>query len=410
LALRILILTHHFPPEVSAGASRFYEMAKIWIEAGHSVTVVACVPNHPAGVPYPGYKNKLWTRSNVEGIDVIRVWTFLAPNRGVIRRALSFSSYLVSATAAAPFLPAPDIVISTVPHFFCGLAGYSVSRFRRVPWLLDIRDLWPDSIVSVGAIRPGRIIRMLQTIERFCYRRASHIVSASRAYLPHFARANVASEKISVVTNGVNFDLFDKPVDPHAFRRLHNLEGKFVASYVGTHGLAHELDVILEAASRLRSRDNIAFVLVGDGSERQTLLERCRKMDLRNVLMLPQLPRDQIPLVWAATDAAIVTLRSTPLFELVIPSKMFEAMVMRRPIILGLRGEAQRIVEEGNCGVTFQPGNADDLAKQVLALAENPGLCEQFGENGYHLVRLEYDREKLASKYLEVIEQVAARP
>jgi glycosyltransferase involved in cell wall biosynthesis len=210
------------------------------------------------------------------------------------------------------------------------------------------------------------------------------------------------------VTNGVPFNLFCQPVDPATFRKRHNLENKFIAAYVGTHGMAHELDVILAAADRLRHRNEIAFVLIGSGAERERLVARCRSMALPNVLMLPQMARGQMPTVLAASDAAIVTLRASPLFELVVPSKMFEAMVMKRPIILGVRGEAQRILEGGRCGVTFQPGDAEGLASQVAALAADPTLCQQFGENGFRLVTAEYNRDNLAAKYLTIIEQVTA--
>jgi glycosyltransferase involved in cell wall biosynthesis len=406
--LRILILSHHFPPEVSAGAIRFHEMAKEWVRAGHSVTVVACVPNHPKGVPYPGYKNKIWSRQNVEGVNVVRLWTYLARNKGVVRRSLSFASYFISATLAAPFLPKPDVVISTIPHFFCGAAGYSVSRLKRAPWVLDVRDLWPDSIVSVGAMRPGRIIRTLQSIERFFYRHASHIVGASDAYLSHFTEAGVSRGKISVVTNGVSLELFSEPVDPGSFRKLHGLEGKFVAAYVGTHGMAHNLDVILTAADQLRRREDIAFVLIGDGAERERLVERCRSMALPNVRMLPQLPRNQVPIALAACDAAIITLRPAPTFELVIPSKMFEAMAMRRPIVLGVRGRALSIIEHAECGLAFNPGDASGLAQQVLALADNPSLREQLGANGHRLVMSNYDRTVLAHKYLSILDTVGS--
>ena len=246
-------------------------------------------------------------------------------------------------------------------------------------------------------MNPGRIIRALELIERFCYRHASHIVSASDAYLSHFTRAGVPRHNVSVVTNGVSFDLFSEPRDPGPFRKLHDLEGKFVAAYVGTHGLAHNLDVALAAADHLRSREDIAFILVGDGAERERLIERCHSMALPNVRMLPQLSRDQMPIVWAASDAAIVTLRPVPTFDLVIPSKMFEAMAMRRPIILGVRGHAQKIVEDGECGLTFPPGDATDLARQVVALADNPSLRQQLGDNGYRLAISNYDRNRLCA-------------
>ena len=408
--LRVLILTHHFPPEVSAGASRFHELARAWVEAGHQVTVVTCAPNHPAGVLFPGYRNRLWQQETMDRIKVVRLWTYLAPNRGYVRRVLAYASYPVATTIAAPFLAKADVLISTTPHFFCGLSGYPASRLRQLPWVLDIRDLWPESIVAVGAMKAGLWLRFLRAVERFGYRHAAHIVSASPAFLPHFAECGIEPDKISVVTNGVNLDLF-RGADAcgagrDEFRQRHGLTGKFVAAYVGTHGLAHQLETILEAADRLRGREDIAFVLAGDGAERERLVAQCRAMALTNMLMLPLMPRAAIPGLWAASDLGVVTLRPTPLFELVIPSKMFEAMAMRKPVVLGVRGEAQRIVEGADCGLTFPPGDADALAAAVAKLADDPALSRRLGENGYHLATAQYDRRVLAERYLETLKGV----
>jgi glycosyltransferase involved in cell wall biosynthesis len=189
-------------------------------------------------------------------------------------------------------------------------------------------------------------------------------------------------------------------------RKIQHLEGKFVAAYIGTHGMAHQLDLILEAADRLRARPDIAFLLIGDGADRERLVARCRSMALPNVVMLPQVPREAIANFWAASDAAIVTLRAAPLFELVIPSKMFEAMAMRKPIILGVGGTAQRIIEDGKCGVVFKPGDAVGLADCVLKLAGDPTLCLRLGENGHRLAATTYDREVLAQQYLDVLKRI----
>jgi glycosyltransferase involved in cell wall biosynthesis len=402
-------LSHHFPPEVSAGANRLYELAREWVNHGHKVTVLTCRPNHPTGVLYRGYGSKLWQRERFDGIDVIRMWTFLAANKGVIRRSLSYLSYLISATFSAPFLPRVDIVVSSSPHFFCGFAGYPVSRIRGAPWVLDIRDLWPDTIVAVEAMRAGFVTRMLQKLERFAYRKSSQIVGVSGAFVPHFEACGIPREKISVVTNGVDPNRFEQVADVAAFRRAHGLEGKFVASYIGTHGMAHQLETILEAAELLRDRKDIVFVLIGDGAERENLLARRDARKLDNVKMIPQIPREAIPTAWAAVDAAIVALRPTPVFELVIPSKMFEAMVMRRPILLGVKGEAARIVREGECGLTFEPSNAVELADITVVLADDPDNCKRLGENGYRLVISQYDREVLAQKYLNVLAEAAGR-
>jgi colanic acid biosynthesis glycosyl transferase WcaI len=408
--LHILVFSQTFPPEVSAGAHRFAELAREWQALGHQVTVMTCAPNHPNGRLFPGYRNRLWQRATVAGVDVIRIWTLLAPNKGVIRRSLSYVSFLVSAIFVAPFLPRADVLVSSSPHFFCGIAGWPVSKLRRMPWVLDIRDLWPDSVVAVGAMRPSLAIRFLQSTERFAYRNAARIVSASDAFIPHFRACGVAGGKLSVVTNGVNLADFENRRDTTSFRRKHGLEGKFLAVYAGTHGMAHQLEVILQAADRLRERADIRFLLVGDGAERELLAAQCRAMALDNVLMLDRVSHDQIPAILMASDAAIVTLRPTPLFELVIPSKIFEAMAARKPIILGVKGKARQIIEEGACGLAFTPGDPVGLADRIVELSGDPALGKMLGENGYKLVSSTYDRKTLARKYLHILDGVSRRP
>jgi glycosyltransferase involved in cell wall biosynthesis len=257
-------------------------------------------------------------------------------------------------------------------------------------------------------MKPGLAMRVLKSIERFAYKHASHIVSASDAFLPRLEACGAAAKQISVVTNGVDLTSFTGERSPALFRGQHGLEDKFVAAYVGTHGMAHQLEIILEAADRLRSRTDILFLLVGDGAERERLVQQCRAMNLPNVRMVPQMPRERVPDVWAAADAAIVTLRSTPLFELVIPSKMFEAMAMCKPIILGVRGKAQQIVENGNCGLTFPPGDSAALADLVVAVAQDTALARRLGENGRRLATTNYDRGVLANRYLAILEQVVS--
>jgi colanic acid biosynthesis glycosyl transferase WcaI len=408
--VHILILSHYFPPEVSAPAQRFAALAREWVALGHKVTVLTCAPNHPAGTLYPGYRNRLWQREAMAGIDVIRIWTLVSPNRGFLRRTLNYASYLAAAVLAVPFLPKADILISTSPQFFCGLAGWPVSRMRGMPWVLDIRDLWPDSIVAVGAMKPGLAMRILKSIERFAYRNAEHIVSASDAFIPHFSAYGIPQDKISVITNGVDLADFAKPQGALEFRRKYGLEGKFVAVYAGTHGMAHQLEVILQAADRLRARTDIKFVLIGDGAERERLVAQCKTMALDNVLMLPQVPRDQIPAALMASDAAIVTLRPTPLFELVIPSKIFEAMAARTPIVLGIKGKARQIVQDGACGLVFTPGDGVGLADRIVELTADRELGRRLGENGYKLASNDYDRTPLARRYLRLLEQISQQP
>jgi glycosyltransferase involved in cell wall biosynthesis len=403
--MHILVLSHYFPPEVNAAANRIHEMGRTWVQAGHRVTVVTCAPNHPRGVLYPGYRNRLWRREKVDGIEAVRVSTFLAANEGFVRRTLNYASYFFAANIAAPLLPRPDVVISTSPQFFCGLAGYTVAAMKRRPWVFEVRDLWPESIVAVGAMRPNPIIRGLQALESFAYRHANRIVPVSEAFLPHLQSAGAKRERIEVITNGIDFDLF-QAADGNAFRAAHGLSGKFVVGYIGTHGMAHALETILFAAERLRDRQDIAFVLVGDGAERARIEALRREMDLPNVMMLGQIPRSDIPGVWAALDASVVHLRKSPTFKNVIPSKMLEAFAAGTPVLLGLHGTAKDILLEGPCGIVFPPEDPDALARAVAELAGDRAKARALGDNGRRLARERFDRERLAMRYLELLEAV----
>ena len=407
--MHILFLTHYFPPEVNAPASRTFEHARLWVKAGHSVTVVTCVPNHPAGKIYPGYRSKLWQRECIAGIEVIRLWTYLSPNEGVLRRSLNFASYLVSATMAAPFLRRPHIVVSTSPQFFCGLAGFAVSRIKRRPWVLEIRDLWPESLVTVGAMKKGLPVRMLEALANWAYRKADHVVALTDAFKQHIAAHGAQPARVTVIKNGADLSEFGTTQDGEAFKREQGLAGKFVAAYVGTHGMAHKLETVLEAAARLKHREDIAFLMVGGGAERARLVALKESLGLSNVTMLEQLPKPAMPAVLAAAGASLVLLRKDDLFKTVLPSKMFEAMAMACPIVLGVKGEARALLEEAGAGIAITPESADELAAAIVRLAEAPELCERLGSQGLSYVREHFDRSKLALRYLSLLETEASR-
>lgn len=408
--MRIVFFSHYYPPEVNAPASRTSEHARVWARAGHDVVMVTCAPNHPGGKLYPGYGNRLYQTETIEGVRVVRVWTFLAANEGFLRRTINYLSYAVSASLAMLRLDRPDIVVSTSPQFFCGLVGLVAKATRRTPWVLEIRDLWPESIVTVGAMQKGFIVRLLERLEALAYRQADAIVSVTDSFLPHIAARGGAEKKIVVIKNGADLTFFTEPTpgDEREAKRRLGLEGRLVAAYVGTHGMAHGLDTILDAAELLREDSRIVFVLVGDGAERRRLQSRKDEMKLDNVFILGQLPKEAMPGVWAATDASLILLRHNDLFKTVLPSKIFEAMAMRRPIILGVDGEARALLEEAGAGIAITPESAEELAAAVTRLANDRDLGARFGASGRAHVREHYDREKLALRYLDLLEDVAA--
>ncbi len=404
--MRILFLTHYFPPEVNAPASRTYEHSKRWVRDGNHVAVLTCVPNHPQGELYPGYKNKIFQKEKIDGIDVYRVWTYLAPNKGFLKRTLNYLVYAKIAVLVSPLLPKTDVVISTSPQFFCGLAGFFVSRLKRVPWILEIRDLWPESIIAVGAIKNAGVIQILERLERFAYEKADKIISVTDSFKRHMVRRGVDASKIAVIKNGVDLSLFNPVPKKNEISEQLGISDKFVVSYFGTHGMAHGLQVVIQAAKKLEDRDDIVFLLVGDGAERQHLLRLKRQMRVKNLLMLPQVEKSKMPLLWGSSDVSMVLLKKDELFKTVIPSKMFEAMAMKKPIILGVEGESRKILIESEAGICIEPESADELADAVLKFYEDERLIESMGEKGRAFVEKNFNRDMLANRYLTSIEEL----
>lgn len=401
--MNILFLSHYFPPEVNAPATRTYEHCRRWVELGHNVTVISCVPHHPMGKSYPGYHNKWIQTEYKDGIKAIKVLTYITANEGFLKRTLNYLFYMMMAIIIAPFLPRTDIVISTSPQFFNGLAGYFVSRLKRCPWLLEIRDLWPESIVAVGAIKNSTIIRSLEALERFAYQRADHIVAVTNAFFHHIAVHGGNKDRISIIRNGVDLDFFSPLPKDIAFTNELGITGKFVAAYVGTHGMAHGLTLLIDAAERLRDRTDIVILLAGDGAERVHLQAEIARRGLSNIRMLGQLPKAEMPKLWSITDVSLIVLKKLDLFLTVIPSKMFESMAMRQPIILGVSGESAELLTEGAAGLAIEPENIDQFVNAILKLADSPELRHTMGDSGRAFVGKHFDRTVLADRYEEVL-------
>jgi len=403
--MHVLFLTHYFPPEVNAPATRTYENAKRWVKAGHKVTIITCAPNHPNGIIYPGYENRIRQWDEIDGIRVLRVKTYLSANKGFLKRIFNYVSYMFSATLLCSLVKNVDVVVSTSPQFFSGLSGFFVSRLKSCSWVLEIRDLWPESVIAVGAIKNRRVINLLEGIESLMYRKADHIVSVTQSFKKHIENREIYPGKITIITNGADFDSFTPLPKKNGISDKLGLNDKFVVSYIGTHGMAHALDTALRAAELLSDREDIVFLLVGDGAERDNLLKQKEALGLNNVIMVGQQEKSKIPQFLGASDACMILLRKTDLFKTVIPSKMFETMAMERPIILGVEGESKAIIERGECGLCIEPENETQLADAVLKLYENEKFSKRLGLNGKRFAMDNYDREKLAERYLDLLEE-----
>jgi len=401
--MRILFFSHYFPPEVNAPANRTYEHCRRWSAAGHRVTVVTCAPNCPDGVLYPGYRNRLFQSETVDGIRVVRVWTYLAANKGLVRRVLNYLSYMVAAVLASPFLGPHDVVVATTPQFFCGWAGALAGWLVRKPLVLEVRDLWPDSIAAVGAIRSRRVLRALEWLEQRLYRAARQVVTVGPGYRRELLAKGVPAERISVITNGVPLERFAPQAPVRALAAELGLAGKFVCSYIGTVGMAHGLEVVLDAAERLRHRTDLAFLVVGDGARREALERERERRGLANVVFTGRQPRERMPSFISITDAALIHLRRTPLFATVLPSKLFEAMAGGCPVLLGVEGDAADVVRSAGAGLAFPPEDPDALAQALAHLCDHPDEARRMGANGRACVRQNFDRRVLADQYLDLL-------
>ena len=401
-------LTDNFPPEVNAPASRTFEHCREWVKAGHKVTVVTCAPNFPKGKVFDGYRNRAWQTEEMDGIRVIRVWSYITANEGFVKRILDYQSFMVTATLASPFVRGVDVVVGTSPQFFTACAAYVVAGMKRVPWVFELRDLWPESIRAVGAMKESKALDWLEKLELFLYRKANAVVSVTSAFRDNVIGRGIDGAKIHVVTNGVDISRFNpREKDAELVREL-GLEGKFVAGYIGTHGMAHALETLLEAAAKLKARpdgDRYRILLLGDGARKAELVAQAQAKGLDNVLFVDSVSKEQVVRYWSLLDVSIIHLRKTELFTTVIPSKLFECMGMGIPVLHGVAGESAAIVEKEGVGIVCEPENADALCDGLVKLAENPALYEQYRSNALKGAK-NYDRSELARKMLRVLESL----
>jgi len=398
---KVLFLSHYFPPEVNAPARRTYEHMLKWVKNGVDVTIITNHPNHPNGKLHKGYINKWFSKERIDGINVIRVKTYLTANKGVIRRTINFIVYMVMAILASISVKKVDVVIATSPQFFCGFAGTIIKKIKRISFILEIRDLWPDSIIAVGALKEGFITRSLRYLERYMYFSADKIVTLTDTFQEHIKKVGDPGENI--ITNPNSFDL-DHLEDIDKIYSQMAESDNFICSYIGTFGMAHNLEVVLDAAKLLQCIKEIHFLLIGDGSEKSILMEKYKEMNLDNVTILPLQPKDEILLFYKISNVGLIMLRDSVLFKSVIPSKMFEFMAVKSPVIMSVpEGEATAIVRKHNCGIVCDPDSSVKLAESIEDLFNNQEKVKEYGNNGYEAVIKTYNRGKLALKYLDVI-------
>lgn len=409
--MHILFLTDNFPPETNAPASRTHEHCRQWVEAGERVTVITCAPNFPKGRVFDGYRNRLWQQEMIDGIRVIRVWSFITANEGFVKRILDYTSYMLIAVIASMFVRRVDVVVGTSPQFFTAVAGWAVGVTKRIPFIFELRDIWPESIKAVGAMKESIAIHWLEKLELFLYRRATRIVSVTHSFRDTLIRRGIDGKKINVITNGVDIARFSPRPRDTALEHELGFEGCFVAGYIGTHGMAHSLETLLQAMEQLQHHPDgrhIRLLLLGDGARKADLQAEANRLSLANVRFVDTVPKDEVARYWSLLDVAIIHLRQTELFTTVIPSKLFECMGMGIPVLHGVAGESAEIVRREGVGVVFQPESADQLLAGLLDLYADPDQRHRLSRQA-RAASSHYDRQELASRMLSVLRGVVPK-
>ena len=399
--MHLLFLTDNFPPEVNAPASRTYEHSREWVSSGEQVTIITCTPNFPKGKVFPGYKNKLWQTEFIDGIKVIRVWTYITANEGFFKRTLDYVSFMISAVIASFFVKKVDIVIGTSPQFFTVCAAYLVGLFKRKPWVFELRDLWPEPFRVLGVIKNEFILKSLERLEIYLYKKSSLIISVTNSFKADLIKRGVNPQKIKVIKNGVDTSFFKKSERDLQLVKELNLEDKFVLGYIGTHGMAHALNVVLDAAKIIQAKhkDRFIFIFLGDGAKKNSLKKYAQNIELSNVIFVDTVAKNEVRKYWSILDTLIVHLRKSIVYTKVIPSKLFESVSMGVPVLHGVEGESAEIVTSNNLGKLFEPENSKDLAEKILWISKHNNWLSETQEN-LEKVAKQFDRKKLAKDML----------
>jgi colanic acid biosynthesis glycosyl transferase WcaI len=412
--VKILYVSQYFPPEMGAPSARAAELAQHWAGAGHEVSVLTGFPNHPTGIVSPEWRSRLRRlayREKVGPVNVFRTWLWPLPNRKAHERMRNYASFCISSALRGLTLTRPDVIIASSPQLLVGLSGWWLAFTRQVPLVFEVRDLWPESLSAVGlGSEDSLLYRTLAATAKFLYEHSARIVVVTQAFKDHLVRTwHVPAEKVVIVENGVETDLFAPahPATNLAVRKELRAESRFLVSYIGTIGMAHGLKTLVDAAAKLQSQNpSVLFLLIGEGAEKEPIKALCRSRGLANVQFIDQQPREKIPAFISASDACVVLLKNTEVFKTVIPTKMLESMACARPVILGVQGQAHKILQEAGAGLVIEPENADALVSAINQLTSHRDLARELGEKGRTYVLQNYSRSSTAQKYIPVLQRV----
>lgn len=402
--MKIAYYSHYFFPEIGAPSARILDLAREWVASGEAVQVVTCFPNHPTGQLYPGYFSRWHAEEVIEGIVVHRHWSYVTPNKGIIKKTIGHVTFLLASVLCSGRKEA-DVFIGTSPTLFAAIAAAIVARRNRKPFVMEVRDLWPAVFVELGVLKNRWLIAILERLELALYRRATRIVTVTEAFRQNLIERGIPPEKVKTIPNGANMGFWDASRDDGGLRQRLELNKKFIVLYIGAHGISQALSSVMTAAQRLQSHDRIRFVFVGEGAEREQLMHRAKAERIGNVLFLDPVGKEEVKHYYALADVCLVPLRNIPLFDTFIPSKMFEMLAMSRPVVASLRGEAAEILRASGGALVVAPEDSAAIADAILSIESDSENSAAMGKAGRVFVAGHYSRDALAARYLDVLRE-----
>ncbi len=406
--MRVLLLSQYFFPEVGATQTRMYEFARALVRRGHEVDVLTEFPNHPAGVMPPEYRGRWFEEDRTHPFRILRVWVATSPRKTFRTRLAFYGSFFAMALIGSLRFPRRyDVVAATSPPLPVAVVGLLIGRLKRAAFVMDVRDLWPKAAEALGELSNPRLYRLAERLERQLYARADRVTATTRSFCRHIAGRGARPETVVHVPNGTLEDVFAPERGDGDVRHRLGLEGRFVVTYAGLHGIAQGLSTLLDAAHRLGGEPDIQFVLIGEGPQKAELMAQAAALGLANVRFLPQVPLEASAHYLNASDVLLVPLARNPVFEMFVPSKLFDGMACGKPVLLSVDGEAREILGEAGGGLFVEPGDAAALAEAIRHLFRHPDLRKEMGERGRLFVTRHYLRRVQAERFTDVVAAAA---
>ncbi len=398
--MRILIVTNYYEPEEGAAAVIITRLARYLARQGHMVTVLTSAPNYPHGRIHDHYRGRFSVSETRDGVRVISTWLWATPSPRISRKFLSQITFMLTAALRGLTMPRPDVMLVEAAPIFTNLAGVFLSLVKRVPYVLDVHDLWPDHMLTVGAMTERHpAYRIARWLVDHTYRRAAHIIALT-PYLEQVIRGYIPGmDKVRTVYSGVDLERFRPGLDDSAFRTKYNLGTARIIAYIGTLGTAYDCLTMLETAGRLRDREDVLFVIMGTGTQQQVVRDRLAQGDLPNVRWIEWVEYAEIPQAWAATDIAFWALFNHPLHRGAVGTKMYEALASGVPIAVALEGVVADILRESGAGLSVPFGDVDALSAAIRRLLDDPAFYAQCSQNARTYAEQHFDAEKAAQNY-----------